>query len=131
METKELKLNHIIELVVYPYDVMVSFGQTDEELKEALSTYELEESDIKHAIFGSDKTVRGRAVTFSNNASLIRLRDYPITSGDYACLAHEIFHCVTFIMERVGIKFDLNVSDEAYAYLVGYLTKEIYELTAD
>lgn len=131
MEAKDKKLNHIIELVVYPYDVMVSFGQTDEELKEVLSTYKLDEHDIDKAMFGSNETVQGRAVAFSNNASLIRLRHYPVTSKDYGNLAHEIFHCATFVMERVGIKFDLNVSDEAYAYLVGYLTKEIYELTAD
>lgn len=131
MKTKDKKLNKIINLVVYPFDVMISFGQTDDELKKALDRYKLNESDIDNAMFGSNKTSQGRAVTFSNNASLIRLRHFPVTSSDYGNLAHEIFHCVTFIMETIGVKFDLNVSDEAYAYLIGYLTKEIYELKAD
>lgn len=50
----------------------------------------------------------------------------PKSVTDYGTLAHEIFHAVTFILTRIGMSLT-NESDEAYAYLIGYLTKEIYK----
>ena len=39
---KSKSKNFIIPLVVYPFDVMVSLGETDEQLKKALSKYNVE-----------------------------------------------------------------------------------------
>lgn len=113
--------NFIITLVVYPFDVMVSLNQTDEQLKKELEKFGCEwDDDMK--IVGM-----GRAMISPTNHSLIRLRNYPVTNVDYSHLQHEIFHIVTFIMSNIGIKFSILKNDEAYAYLIQHLTKEIYD----
>ena len=45
-------------------------------------------------------------------------------ANDKGTLAHEIFHCVCFIMEKVGICL-CHESDEAYAYLIGFITNKV------
>jgi len=40
-------------------------------------------------------------------------------------VAHEVFHAVELLMDRIGCKLT-DESSEAYAYLIGYLTKEIH-----
>jgi hypothetical protein len=68
----------------------------------------------------------GRTVMFKSGHFLIRMPVVPSTCGEYGTLAHEIFHCVEFLMERIGMRLTVD-SDEAYAYLIGYLTTEIYK----
>lgn len=118
--------NFIIPLKIYPFDVMVSFGETNEQVDKVLKKYDLTADDVHAATFTS-RTVQGRTVMFSSNQTLIRLKSYPRTPIEYGDLQHEIFHAVTFIMDRIGMKLVIVESDEAYAYLVGYLTTEIYK----
>ncbi len=125
-KTKVKKLNFIIPLVVYPFDVMVSFGQTNDEVEVLFEKYNLTAEDVSIATITSN-TVRGRTVMFSTNQTLIRIVEYPVTPLDYGNLQHEIFHAVTFIMDRIGMKLVVEESDEAYAYLIGYISTEIYK----
>lgn len=113
--------NFIISYHVYAYDLMVSLGQTDKELSRDLKKYGMEFNDDLKAGIGS----KGRAMMFNNGATIIRLFEYPTTNEHYATLQHEIFHAVVFLMNKVGMKLS-DKSDEAYAHLIGYLTKEIY-----
>lgn len=125
---KPKKICRVVDLVVYPFSVMVAFGVSDDEMREHLSRYSLPEDDIVPALFGDNVTVKGRTVMFSNNATLIRTRHFPVSVTQYGQLQHEIFHAVCFIMEQVGMPLQVMVSDEAYAYLIQYLTTQIYEM---
>lgn len=118
--------NFIIPLVVYPFDVMISIGETNEDIDKRFKKYNLTAEDISLATFTSH-TVQGRTVMFSSNQTLIRLRNFPKSPVDYGNLQHEIFHAVTFVMDRIGMVLKVEESDEAYAYLIGYLTREIYK----
>lgn len=118
---KNKKLNFIIPLVVYPFDVMVSLGQTDEELKVSMAKYNVDWSDKMKC------TGKGLFYMTKENQSLIRQWNYPTTPEDYGSVQHEIFHCVTHILDRIGMKLVLYKSDEAYSYMVGFLTTEIYK----
>lgn len=113
-------MNFIVPLVVYPFDIMFSFGETDEQLKKSLKKYNCEWSDKME--YG------GMGIFYINdkNQSLIRVYNIPKICEDYGTLQHEIFHAVTYILDRVGMKLKLRTSDEAYAYLIGYITKEVY-----
>ena len=44
----------------------------------------------------------------------------PKTIFDYSCLAHEVEHCVFHILDSIGVEHTME-SDEAYAYLTGYI----------
>jgi len=119
-------LKLIIPLVIYPFDIMVMMGYSDEEVREELSRYSsISESDIDLAMLKKE-TVRGRTVLFESNQTFIRTPEIPTTPLDYGFLQHEIFHAVTYILYRVGMKLKIGYSDEAYAYLVGYVTERIY-----
>lgn len=117
-------INFIIPLVVYPFDVMVSISESDESLFAKLKKMGVDISDTNLHVYSD--TQRGRTILFKGNQSLIRMYELRDTPDWYGHLAHEIFHAVEFIMERIGAKLTAE-SDEAYAYLVGYLTKEIHK----
>ncbi len=43
---------------------------------------------------------------------------------EWSVLAHELFHCVFWILDNRGLQLT-EQSEEAYAYLTGYLDKQI------
>ena len=83
----------------------------------------LPKSDIAYLKTLSFK--EGKSIMFPGGQTLLWLKDKPNSISSLATLNHEIFHCTCFILERVGIIYS-NDSDEAYAYLIEYLTKQIY-----
>ena len=116
---------HVIPLVIYPFDVVFSFGESDKVLLNKVK-HNMSEEDYPIINFKSENN-KGRYVMFTNGCSLIRLRNKPSTPKDYGYLQHEIFHAVTYILDKIGMEFKLYSSDEAYTYLIQYLTTEIYK----
>lgn len=112
----------IIPLVVYPFDVMVSIGEEDKILQNRLKRMGV---DLEGESLERLPNQEGRCVMFKSNQTLIRLYKKPVSNIDYGYLQHEIFHAVDFILMRVGVKLCYK-SCEAYAYLVQYLTTQIY-----
>jgi hypothetical protein len=121
---KVIKMNFIFSLEIYPFDVMVSIGENDEELKEKLNEVGVDAEGDNNWHY--EATGLGRAISFPGNQTLLRLRNKPETTADYGTLAHEIFHICEFILHKVGINLTRD-SDEAYAYLIGFVTRKIYE----
>lgn len=121
--------NFIIDLVVYPYDIMFSIGQTDYAFELALSTMvnEVDLRDIlRDPIISLSPETRGR--TFHHHEggqTVIRLPSIPKTPTEIGTLSHEIFHAVSFIFRRIGMKASSN-SEEAYAYAIGYVTEQFW-----
>lgn len=61
------------------------------------------------------------------NRFLIHFPDrMPRTVEHFADLQHEIRHITDYMMEHVGMVYHLDHSSEAYAYLTGFLTEQIY-----
>lgn len=122
------KINFIVNLGVFPFDVMVSIGQSDKQLCKNLDDTGMpfDKQDIDNLKYTSNKC-KGRYVLFSNNASLIRIRNLPSTPNDYGTLSHEIFHAVSIILDHLGVKLVIETSCEVYAYCIGYLTENIYK----
>jgi hypothetical protein len=118
--------NFIVPLVVYPFDVMVSLGETDKELFDKLRKKGISEDELQEVVL--KRTTLARYCLFDCGASLIRMRNIPKTNSEYGHLQHEIFHAVSSILWSIGMKLEIKTSDEAYAYLIGYLTQEIYKM---
>jgi len=122
MKSKNYSRNFIIPLVIYPFDLMISVAETEEQLGVILNKYiSEEETEWKW----DNKTAEGRCCIFTTNQGLIRLRKKPITNTDYAVLQHEIFHYTMHIFRRIGMTWCVK-SDEAYSYMIQYLTDKIY-----
>lgn len=110
--------NFIIPLVVYPFDVMISIGESNERLKAKLDSFKVDYTNyFEHPVN------LGRSTLFNSKQTLIRFRTQP----SHATIAHEVFHAVTCLLDSIGMSFNIDSNDEAYAYLIGYLTQEIYK----
>jgi hypothetical protein len=123
-------LNFIIPLHIYPFDIMFSVGQTDKDFTKSLKLA-LPKSLYKemkdNTIFHLEPGCRGRtAIHLSGGQTIIRLPSKPSTPQEFGTVSHEIFHGVDFIFNKIGIPLS-EYSDEAYAYLIGYVTEKFYE----
>lgn len=112
----------VISCGIYPIDIAVSIGESKKklckELSKTLPKYIIE--DLKDQDFEE-----GKSAIFPTNQVLLWLKNKPSSIEELAILNHEIFHCTCFILERLGITYSES-SDEAYAYLIQYLTNKIY-----
>ena len=109
----------IIYGTIYPFDVMVSTETNFNKLHKFLIDKLPEEShdEIDSELMSSD----GRTIMFSTGQTIIQINT--LTPN---IIAHEIFHAVFFFMMKINTPLNMD-TNEAYAYLVGYLTGEIYK----
>ena len=116
----------IIKLGVYPFDVMVSIDETDETILKRLIKYGITKEESGE-LLNLAETVRGRCVMLPSNQTVIRLKTLPKKYDMMSVISHEVFHATSFILSKIGMKMELFVSDEAYAYMIGFLTTKIYK----
>ena len=65
----------------------------------------------------------GLCLMLKRGSHIVRLKEDDGSSKWRNTLSHEIFHVVCNIMSKVGIVLH-DDSEEAYAYLIGYITGE-------
>ena len=111
----------IIDYVVYPFNLAVFFGRTDEEVFSFLN------KRLAKRLTDDDKAMlvlsgKGRTVMLSSGQTVLRLGHVPKHGDPF--LAHEIFHATSFLLNRIGMPLDY-ASEEAYAYLLMHITSEI------
>lgn len=118
----------IVSTGIYPFDILFLVGHTNEEAKVELeSRMDPDKYSELSSIINLKPSVIGHATIFSSGQVAVRFISHPISARARGTVAHEIFHAATFILERVGIQFDMDKSDEAFAYLIGYITEQFYE----
>lgn len=109
----------IIGCDVYPFDILVKSGTNLKDIKEYFTKEEfkaLKKLELKSAL----------TIMLPSGKTLIWLRNKPKKIDDMSILAHEIFHCACFILEKVGCKLN-KYTEEPYAYLIQHITKKIYK----
>lgn len=114
--------NFVLSYVIYPFDIMFSFGETDKELFTKLRKLGIGEPDAC-AIPG---ITTARTVMFKEGPTVIRMKWIPKTSFEFGVLHHEIFHAIQFLLSRIDLPLN-DQSGEAYAYLIQYLTEQVYK----
>lgn len=119
--------NFIVPLVIYPYDVMFSVGQTNKEFKKSVKAIlrkEFYNDLVDDVICNMHESLQGRTWHhLIGGQTIIRVPE----KWEQGTLAHEIFHAVDYIFRRIRMPL-CDESCEAYAYLIGYLTEEFYKL---
>ena len=119
--------NFIIPLYIYPFDIMVSVNQTDKQLTKSLAKYGVTKEACEE-LMNLPSTVNGRTVQLPSKQCVLRLRQVTDEKDEFhAVIAHEVFHIVSLTLHEIGIRLDVDSSDEAYAYLIGYVTDIIYK----
>jgi DNA primase len=114
----------VIPIEVFGHDVVVSIGQTDEDLYE-----EIEENTSKKDFDKYMANQKAIATTHKlrSGCILIRFKDDIDNPG---IVAHEAFHAVVFLFKKIGIEYAYE-SEEAYAYTLEYLTNKILKIKED
>lgn len=123
-----MELFKLINIELYNTHIMVYFGQLSG-LLDKLSKY-LRNEDVQKAkeLFGDveDGITLARTCLLESGQIVLWMPKPPITPEEKGTLQHEIFHAANNLMEKVGIRLTL-ASDEAYAYLIGYISTKVEE----
>lgn len=115
-------MNFIVRSFVFPFDVMVFVDESDEQILKKLT---LTDHD-KNELLNLPETCLGRCVMLESNITIIRLKTLEDKYTFMGVISHEIFHAVTFIMLKIGVKFEMFISDEVYSYLIQFYTEDIF-----
>ena len=113
----------VVDCGTYPFDILVFFGENVEDLFNDIKG-KLSKSDFKGLKKSEFKA--GKAIILDTNQTVLWLREKPTTPTDFGLLSHEIYHCTGFILRSIGIQYS-EETEEAYAYLIQYLTEQIYK----
>lgn len=117
-------MTKIISIDLYCRDVMVHFGGKKELRKELAKRFSKAEArDIVETF--PDKAL-GHTAELSGGQIILYMPHLPSTPTDLSVLQHEVFHTAFFVMDKIGITLASNC-DEAYSYLIQFLTKKILE----
>lgn len=122
-------MNFIVDLKIYPFDIMFSVGESDKKFKKSVKEHMRKfhrpvqgEDNILHL----EPECRGRTWHhLEGGQTIIRLPKKPETPQEFGTLSHEVFHAVDWIFRHINIRLS-GYSDEAYAYLIGYITEQFY-----
>lgn len=123
--TKKTKEYGLIDISQFYRDVIVCFGGK-ETLRKCLTEYHDEEK--AEEILGLfDFSGLGKTI-YSNeeNVFVMWFPHLPKTAQDMGFLSHEIFHAACAVMSGIGCR-PSDDSEEAYAYLITFLTQKIIE----
>lgn len=115
-------MNFIVDLEVYPFHIMFSFGESDKKLFKLLKKLGIKKKEYKLMVMDS----QGKYMMFTGKSSIIRMPKKPKTPEQLGTLQHEILHATIEIMRTVGMPLS-ETSEEAYTYLQGYITKKVWE----
>lgn len=114
----------------YPFDVLVAVAVSDADIASELDRYGVTLSNAEWADLQLRSTSGGRTLLAPRNQTVLRLRGFDWSPGDHAMLAREVFHAVCYLMSCVGIRLTPD-SDEAFAYAIAGLTRQILERFAE
>ena len=113
----------VIKGTVYPFDLLVSINQTDEEFYSEVA--HLSDDDLESVFLNLDETVLARSYFTKNNISIVRFVNINKQDIPHGLISHEALHITSYILKRVGIDFSFE-TEEAYAYLLHYIVDNIY-----
>lgn len=122
-------VNFIINLQVYPFDLMVHFGDPQimfNKLRDLISRESLLdiELDFERGV-GVGRTMMDK----ETGAVVLWMREPwsdDFSPESFGTLSHEIFHAVELVFDRIGITLS-DDSSEAFAYLIGFITRQVHE----
>lgn len=113
----------VIRLDIWQTDILVYVGGT-KGFQKRLEHYVSKEA-AEDAVYDISDTTEGRCLSMEElGIFALWLKEAPETIGSLGVLNHEVFHMAVMILKRVGI-IPSKESEEAYAYLIGFLTKSI------
>lgn len=123
-----LKSQHfLVKNDIYPFDILVSINETAEKVKRTLKRFQIKPEDCD--FIKEFTTQKAATYRLPANQVVIRFKTVPNKHEFMAIVAHESLHAAVFILQSVGMTFDTEISEEAYAYLTQFIAYKIYQKT--
>lgn len=124
----------VIDLELYNANILVSIEQDAEDVVLALVEHgvisSLESPSLKmymEPFMDMKSTNLARTAMYENGVIAIRLTHFDKNDiEDMATLVHELSHVCMYTFDRIGMPHNSD-TDEAYGYLIGFLTKKFFE----
>jgi hypothetical protein len=110
-----------VNYTVYPFDLMIFVNEPYKNIKKTLKKRLPIDFETKKRIKELKGEFEARTVMFPGRQTCIVFK-----STKHNVIVHEVFHAVEFLFRSIDIPLTLE-SGEAYAYLIGYITDEIYK----
>lgn len=115
----------VVDFGTYPFELLVCFGEDRGPMYRYLLKNDVPEEyvdDLKNHSFG----VEFSALHDDKGTSILWLTERPNTPYYQGLLSHEVYHAVCNLFDYIGLDYNKG-SEEAFAYMIGYLTEEIYK----
>lgn len=124
----------VINIPLYNQDIIVSVNQSDVSFAKDVVNIGLTSIDdpsfksvIEPFLNKETYTMARTAYYESTGAIALRIYDLDVLSiQGLSIVVHELSHVTSFIFERIGMAHNSH-TDEAYSYLIGYITQKFYE----
>lgn len=116
-------MNFIIQLQIYSIEILVSVAEKNNVLKRVMDRQKIDYGDYFERELELGRCTLLKLKKGAGYIVVMRFRSDP----SHGTIAHEVFHSASFVLDLVGIKLDIDKNDEAYAYLIGFITDKIYE----
>lgn len=121
-------LRFVINVPIYGQRVLCIFGNTPEQAYNVAINQGCGEGAAESLRSLTEDRLCGLSVRDNETGWFILYAGrLPIDANGYSIVTHECFHITEFIMERVGIRYSAKHSSEAFAYVLDFLTKAIFE----
>ena len=115
-----------IDIPIYNSNVLMLIEPTQEEFDELLSDEnnhnKLTDEELKNIFEELDSPYMGYTNKLSNGGQIMLLKD----ASKPIYYVHELFHVANNILQGCGVTLDED--GEAYAYLVGWLVDQYYNV---
>lgn len=117
----------VIQYHIYPFNLVVSVNQSKEELAKSL-VKSFKHGTVEEYLSGPLSNEYGaRTLMFDCGGTLIHFPELCECSHCNGLIAHEVFHAVEFLFDKIELKHSMEFSSEAFAYLIGYIVEEIHK----
>jgi hypothetical protein len=124
----------LINLEIYNAEMFISVNQDNEDLVLALIESgivpSLESPNLQmymNPFISAKVTTLGSTAIYENGVIGIKLNHFYFDDNDnMATLVHELSHAAMYTFDRIGMPHNSD-TDEAYSYLIGFLTKKFFE----
>ncbi len=125
--SKRKSYNFIIPLVLYPYDFMISIGESDRQfLNSCVGFIDVDKyKEDLEGLINWEENLYGACLSLPFKFTIIKIKKKPDNPEYAGVLHHEIFHAVFSALNRIGMCLSKD-SEEAYAYLIGYVTEQVF-----
>jgi hypothetical protein len=124
----------VIDLELYNANILVSIEQDAEDVVLSLVEHgvipSLESPSLKmymEPFMDMKSTNLARTAMYENGVIAVRLTQFDENDiENMATLVHELSHVCMYTFDRIGMPHNSD-TDEAYGYLIGFLTKKFFE----